>query len=251
MVLVSATITLTIIYIIMKKNEVLDGFSAVFSSMGTAAEEEGYSNFPVFDERDDEDQTEVEENEEKDTDQDKSKSKSKQTKSKESDKEEEEDEDEDEDGDEETEKEEKGNEGSDVDESSQISLLFQAIAERSGLEVKEDELPKTADELLDQIDALVEERAKDTYASEEIKDLNDFVKNGGDISDYFTIRNDIDYDSLDMSNEFTQKQVLKEFLSKKGFSEQQIQKKISKYDEADILEDEAIDAVESLKEIHK
>lgn len=52
-----------------------------------------------------------------------------------------------------------------------------------------------------------------------------------------------------MEDESNQKLVVKQFLKEKGISAKQIEKKISKYEEAGLLEDEAQDALESLKEI--
>lgn len=52
-----------------------------------------------------------------------------------------------------------------------------------------------------------------------------------------------------MEDESNQKLVVKQFLKEKGISAKQIENKISKYEEAGLLEDEAQDALESLKEI--
>jgi len=45
--------------------------------------------------------------------------------------------------------------------------------------------------------------------------------------------------------------VVKQLLKEKGFSTKQIDKKITKYEEAGLLEDEAQDAIEDLKEINE
>lgn len=213
----------------MKEKEVLGGFSAVFDSISTNTSGKGYKDFS--------EEEEIVETEEIDNDDDI---------------EDEEIKDDDSEEDEvidtvdtKVDTEIKG------DDSNQISLLFQAIAEGVGVDVSEDELPKTADELLGYINAIVDDKSKPSYASEEVKEIDEFVRNGGNIEDYFAIGSELDYDSLDVTDDFTQKQVVREFLSKKGFSDKQIQKKLEKYEDADILEDEAVDALESLKEIAK
>ena len=58
-----------------------------------------------------------------------------------------------------------------------------------------------------------------------------------------------DISDLDISIESNQRRVVREFLLEKGFTDDQIKRKLEKYEDADILEDEAADAIESLKEI--
>jgi len=53
----------------------------------------------------------------------------------------------------------------------------------------------------------------------------------------------------EQDDEVNQKLVVKEFLKEKGFNAKQIEKKLSKYEDAGLLEDEAEDALEALKEI--
>ena len=213
----------------MKEKEVLGGFSAVFDSISTNTSGKGYKDFS--------EEEEIVETEEIDNDDDV--------------------EDEEIKGDDSEEDKVIDTVDTKVDteikgdDSNQISLLFQAIAEGVGVDVSEDELPKTTDELLGYINAIVDDKSKPSYASEEVKEIDEFVRNGGNIEDYFAIGSELDYDSLDVTDDFTQKQVVREFLSKKGFTDKQIQKKLEKYEDADILEDEAVDALESLKEIAK
>ena len=214
----------------MKEKEVLGGFSAVFDSISTNTSGKGYKDFSeeeetvtIEQEEDDDDIVDLDS-----TDDDEGSAKEEQKKV-------------------------EVVEAADIkeDDSNQISMLFQAIAEGVGVEVKDDELPKTADELLGYINAIVDDKSKPSYASDEVKEIDEFVRNGGNIEDYFAIGSELDYESLDVTDDFTQKQVVREFLSKKGFTDQQIQRKLEKYEDADILEDEAVDALESLKEIAK
>ena len=110
----------------------------------------------------------------------------------------------------------------------------------------------TSEELIvNFFDSLSEqENSVPQYASEEVEKLDEFVRNGGNLKDYFSIDADIDLDNIEVEdNEINQKLVVKEFLKEKGFSAKQIDKKITKYEDAGILEDEAVDALEALKDI--
>lgn len=154
---------------------------------------------------------------------------------------------------EEEEKEEVDEDDDDVDqeETTQVTAFFNTIAEKLNWEVgEEDEIPQTAEELVDYFQDAIEEASVPTYASDEVAALDEFVKNGGNLRDYFSIDAEIDVEDIDIEdNELNQKAVLKEFLKEKGFSNKQIDKKLTKYDEAGLLADEAEDALEALKEI--
>ena len=56
-------------------------------------------------------------------------------------------------------------------------------------------------------------------------------------------------DDIDIEDEANQKLVVKQLLKEKGFSTKKIDKLVSRYEEAGLLEDEAQDALEDLKEI--
>lgn len=133
-----------------------------------------------------------------------------------------------------------------------VSDFFDAIAEKLGWEIGEDEQdskPKDVDSLIKYFQDIIEEESKPTYASEEVEALDNFVKQGGDIKQYLQIDAELDLEDLDIEDETNQKLVVKQFLKEKGISSKQIEKKIAKYEEAGLLEDEAQDALESLKEI--
>lgn len=132
-----------------------------------------------------------------------------------------------------------------------VTNFFDAMAEKMGWEFEEgEEKPKTAEELIDYFTDIIEENSVPQYASEEVQKLDEFVKNGGDIRDYFQIDAELDIDDISIEdNEVNQKLVIKELLKEKGFSNKQIEKKISKYEDAGLLEDEAEDALEALVEI--
>ena len=137
-----------------------------------------------------------------------------------------------------------------TNESAVVTGFFGAIAEKLGWDIDdEEEIPQDVESLIDYFQNKIEEESKPEYASEEIEALDNFVKQGGNIRDYFQIDAELDLDNIDMDDEINQKRVIKELLKEKGFNENRINKMITKYEDAGILEDEAEDAIEDLKEI--
>lgn len=132
-----------------------------------------------------------------------------------------------------------------------IVNFFDSLSEQLGWsDVEDEDKPKTAEDLIEYFKDVIEENSVPQYASEEVEKLDEFVRNGGNLKDYFSIDADIDLDNIEVEdNEINQKLVVKEFLKEKGFSAKQIDKKITKYEDAGILEDEAVDALQALKDI--
>ena len=119
-----------------------------------------------------------------------------------------------------------------------------------GLEVEEGEdKPTTVEELCEYFREMIEENSTPEYASEEVAQLDEFVRNGGKLEDYFKAAPAIDYETFDTTIEENQKRIVRELLAAKGFNEKQITRKIEKYEDAGILEDEAEDALEAMKDI--
>lgn len=137
------------------------------------------------------------------------------------------------------------------EESTVVTKFFDALSEKLNWEdIEDSEKPKTAEDLVEYFKEIIEENSVPNYASEEIEKLDEFVRNGGNLRDYLQIDADIDLDEIDITeDENNQKLVLREFLKEKGFNNKQIEKKLTKYEDAGLLEDEAEDALEALKEI--
>lgn len=142
----------------------------------------------------------------------------------------------------------------DEEESSKVTALFDAIAEELEWEFDDDEKeekPKTVEELVNYFKEVIKEQSIPQYANEDVAKLDEFVRNGGDLNDYFTLTPEIDYENFDTTIESNQKQIVKILLTEKGYNEKQIARKIEKYEDAGILEDEAEDALEAMKEIEE
>ena len=144
------------------------------------------------------------------------------------------------------------NDTSDDNKSEEVIVnFFDSLSEQLGWDdVDDEEKPKTAEELIEYFRDVIEENSVPNYSSEEVEKLDEFVRNGGNLKDYFSIDADLDLDNIEVEdNEINQKLIVKEFLKEKGFSTKQIEKKITKYEDAGILEDEATDALEALRDI--
>lgn len=144
------------------------------------------------------------------------------------------------------------NDASDDNKSEEVIVnFFDSLSEQLGWDdVDDEEKPKTAEDLIEYFRDVIEENSVPNYASEEVEKLDEFVRNGGNLKDYFSIDADLDLDNIEVEdNEINQKLIVKEFLKEKGFSTKQIEKKITKYEDAGILEDEATDALEALRDI--
>lgn len=138
----------------------------------------------------------------------------------------------------------------DNNEENVVTNFFDAMAEKLNWEFEEDEdKPKSVDELINYFQNVIEENSKPEYSSEEVEALDNFVKQGGDLKKYLTIDTELDLDDIDIEDETNQKLVVKQLLKEKGFSTKKIDKLVSRYEEVGLLEDEAQDALEDLKEI--
>lgn len=138
----------------------------------------------------------------------------------------------------------------DESEAVQVTGFFDAVAEELGLSFEEnEEKPQTVEEFCEYFKDLIEENSTPEYASEDVAKLDEFVRNGGKLEDYFQVSTSIDYDNFDIDNENNQKQIIRELLTEKGFNDKQIERKLEKYEDAGILEDEAEEALELMREI--
>lgn len=136
----------------------------------------------------------------------------------------------------------------DPGEAEQIGAFFDAFAEANGWSVDEDEKPKNVEELVDYIKNVVETNSVPEYADERIEQLDQYVKNGGKFEDFYqTQQRTMSYDNIDIEDESNQKQVVRDYYKLQGMSDEQINRKIERYEDADMLEDEATDAVNYLK----
>lgn len=93
---------------------------------------------------------------------------------------------------------------------------------------------------------------KNQYSKEQLEIL-DYLKNGGRIQEFIPETHDEpDYEKdVDLTNEDHQKYIIQDWLTEQGFEEEEIEKKIAKYEEAGLIEDEAKTAHKRLVNIQK
>lgn len=145
------------------------------------------------------------------------------------------------------------NESNETDENevNVVTSLFDAIAEQLGWEVDEEteNKPTDAESIVKYFQKVIEEESVPTYANDEVKALDGFVRNGGNLKDFYKLESDFDIETADIEDEDVQKRIVSDYLREKGLNDKQIERKLTKYEDAGILEDEAEDALEALKEI--
>lgn len=143
----------------------------------------------------------------------------------------------------------------DVTEAQQVSALFDAVGESLGwnmADFKDEEKPVTVEEFTQYLGKVVEHNSVPQYADDRIAQLDEYVKNGGKFEDFYQKQQEtLSFDNLDLENEDNQKSIIRELLKHNGYSDEQINNKISRYEDADMLYDESSDALDRLKVIRQ
>ena len=158
----------------------------------------------------------------------------------------------------------KGGDTSDVDDEGTVDVgdfeeyekpltkLFQeSLYEELGWEVEDGEGQENIKDLVEYMKNAVSEASKPQYANEELQKLDTFVKQGGKAEDYYrgVPGGTLDLEDPDLTSESVQKEVIRELLSSvNGYKEERIKRTLTRYEDGGILEEQAEDAVELLKE---
>lgn len=140
----------------------------------------------------------------------------------------------------------------DPNEAQQIGAFFDAFAEALDWDVKDEDRPDSIESLIDYIGDVVEQNSTPQYADQRIAELDQYVKNGGKFEDFYNNRSQLEsYKDLDMEDEANQKAVVRDYMKMQGYTDEQISRKIERYEDADMLEDEATDAVVYLERVRE
>ena len=141
----------------------------------------------------------------------------------------------------------------DVVEAQQVGLLFDAVGQQLGwnmTDIDEKDRPLTVEALTEYWADVIKENSVPQYADERIQKLDEYVKNGGKFEDFYQKQQEsLSLDDIDMEDETNQKAVIRELLKHSNYSDEQINKKISRYEDADMLYEESEDALDRLKQI--
>lgn len=143
----------------------------------------------------------------------------------------------------------------DVIEAQQVGLLFEAVGQSLNwnmADIKDEDKPVTVDELTDYLKEVVKQNSVPEYADERIQQLDEYVKQGGRFEDFYSRQQErVSFDNLDMDDENNQKAVVRELLKYNGYTDEQINSKIARYEDADMLAEESEDALDRLKTIRQ
>lgn len=140
----------------------------------------------------------------------------------------------------------------DENETAQVGAFFDAFAEALNWEVDEDERPTSVQGIIDYMTNVVRENSVPQYADERVQKLDEYIRNGGKFDDFYNgMSQQVQYESLDMEDEANQKAIVREFLKYQGYTESQINSKIERYEDSDLLEEEANDALDRMKLIRE
>jgi len=134
---------------------------------------------------------------------------------------------------------------------SDITKVFQdKLAEELNWEFKDDEKFESVKEMVDYMKIVIQDASAPVFASDEMEELNTFVNQGGKLRDFYdkTVEVNVDVDNMDLEKESHQKAAVRQELSIRGFKEDRIDRTIDRYVDAGVLEEEAGDSVEFLKD---
>ena len=143
----------------------------------------------------------------------------------------------------------------DLIEAEQVGLFFDALGASLGWdmnEIDEKDRPLTVDQLTEYMKDVVNQNSVPQYADERIQALDEYVKNGGKFEDFYQRQQAaLTLDDIDLEDESNQKAVVRELMQRSGYSDEQINKKISRYEESDMLYEESEDALDRLKQLRQ
>ena len=143
----------------------------------------------------------------------------------------------------------------DLIEAEQVGLFFDALGASLGWdmnEIDEKDRPLTVDQLTEYMKDVVNQNSVPQYADERIQALDEYVKNGGKFEDFYQRQQAaLTLDDIDLEDESNQKAVVRELMQRSGYSDEQINKKISRYEEGDMLYEESEDALDRLKQLRQ
>ena len=143
----------------------------------------------------------------------------------------------------------------DVIEAEQVGLFFDALGASLGWnmdEIDENSRPLTVDQLTQYMKDVVTENSVPQYADERIQALDEYVKNGGKFEDFYARQQEaLTVDNIDLEDENNQKAVVRELMRHDGYTDEQINKKIQRYEDSDMLYEESEDALSRLKELRQ
>ena len=143
----------------------------------------------------------------------------------------------------------------DVVEAEQVGLFFDALGQSLGWnmdDIDEKDRPLNTEQLVQYMKDVVVENSKPEYADERIQALDEYVRNGGKFEDFYHRQQEaLTLDNIDLEDENNQKAVVRELMQRSGYTDEQINKKIQRYEDGDMLFEESEDALDRLKQLRQ
>jgi hypothetical protein len=133
----------------------------------------------------------------------------------------------------------------------EVSEFFaKNLVDKLGIELHKDAKFEKLDDVVDLMSQVIEANSVPTYASDEVEEYDKYVRNGGNLKSFYdqVYSGSVDPDKVDLEEEKDQKLVIETNLRNLGYKEDRIKNTIKRYEDAEVLKDEAEDALESIKE---
>lgn len=133
----------------------------------------------------------------------------------------------------------------------EISSYFASIlADKLGLDIDEKQKFESTDDVIDLMTNIIKENSKPEYANEEIAKYDQYIRNGGNLKTFYDeiYKDSVNVEDLDLEDEVDQKKAIEANLKNLGYKEDRIKKVINRYEAAEVLRDEAEDAIEAIKD---
>jgi len=140
------------------------------------------------------------------------------------------------------------------DEPEIAAYVQEKIFKKFDLEIDGDAFKEfqSIDDIVDFVDEAIKVNSIPEFASPEVKDIDTYVRDGGDLSQFMGfVHGNTDLDNVDLEDESTQKSLIKEDLKNQGLSDTRIKRKLERMEDTGVLEDEAEDALDALKEFRE
>ena len=131
-----------------------------------------------------------------------------------------------------------------------VPEFFSVLNEKWGLEIAEDQVPKTIEEFTDMMDSIIAANIKHEFYNEESEIFDKFLRDGGDPRIFMQssgARKMVE--ALDMEEVADQKLALEMYYEKKGLDQDEIKKAISKSEKLGELADDAKEVIPKLQKI--
>jgi len=133
-----------------------------------------------------------------------------------------------------------------------ISVYLKEKLESMGLTFEEDLDVKSVEDVAGYLAKIVEENSEPVYPTDEVRELAKYVENGGDLKNFYDkAYSGIDTEVVDITNESDQRAIVAEDLKNKGYNKIQIDRKLKRYEDTGVLEDEATESIDAIKEYNK